>query len=467
MVNREMIIRFSVQDSEGNELFFFEPTVHIQELLIDRDVIIEFMRAIKSSVSTDTDTIDYVMFSGLILYFNQYENYSLRLLANQKLTKEKVHRFFEDSSREITLILKGQLNPSSLSETIKEKVEPLLSSFLHITPIEERFPQRIPRIAVLGLASAGKTSIIYRFFEFWSTEMIENLQTTVGMDISKKFQEFIENQLIILDFGGQEMFRNEHLSNSTLWVDLSTLIFVVDVQDRNSFEIAKAYLNQVWSLVARGNGKKPKLTIFLHKYDPLKRKELKKNLSECLTIFNDFSHLSSFSLTSIKDSSSDAAVINILYFSLPEIILPKILRIELPAFFEKIVKTRLLPFFKDLELSILPSSKRGKWIGWAEMQGISCGLSFQKSWLNYLKDKSTLQFPNPMYFQEPSRSIEIVVEEQFISILIQNSHFGEIPSANLKLLFTGYLTGLLKTFQILPAQIAKENENQTEWKIIL
>ncbi|MFX1507129.1 MAG: ADP-ribosylation factor-like protein [Promethearchaeota archaeon] len=462
-----MIIRLSVQDCEGNELFFFEPTVHIQEILIDRDVIIEFMRAIKSSVSTDTDTIDYVMFSGLILYFNQYEKYSLRLLVNHKLTKEKVHRFFEDIAREINLILKDQSNHRILFEAIKEKVEPQISSFLHITPIEERLPQKIPRVAVLGLASAGKTSIIYRFFEFWSTEMIENLQATVGMDISKKFQEFIENQIIILDFGGQEMFRNEHLSNSTLWVDLSSLIFVVDIQDRNSFEIAKAYLNQVWSLVARGNRKKPKLAIFLHKYDPLKRKELERNLSECLTIFNDFSHLSSFSLTSIKDSSSDAALINTLYFSLPEIILPKLLKIELPAFFEKIVNIRLLAFFKDLEFNLLPSSKKEKWIGWAEMQGISCGLSFQKTWLNYLRDKSTFKFPNPIYFQEPSRSIEIILEDQSISIIIQNSNFREISNTNLELLFTGYLTGLLKTFQLLPAKIVRENGKQIEWKIRL
>ncbi|MFW9903492.1 MAG: Rab family GTPase [Candidatus Thorarchaeota archaeon] len=462
-----MIIRFSVQEREGNELFFFEPTVSNKEILIEHDVIVEFMRAFKSSTLMDTNTIDYIMFSGLILYVNEYEKFSLRLLTNHKLAKENVNRFFEDASKVINLILKDQPSRPFLSEAIKEKLEPFISSFLHITPIEERIPKKIPKIALIGLASAGKTSIIYRFFEFWSVEMIENLQATVGMDISQKFQEFIENQIIILDFGGQEVFRNEHLSNSTLWVNLSSLIFVVDIQDINSFEIAKAYLNQVWSLVVGADGKKPKLAIFIHKYDPLKRKELQGNLSECLTIFNDFRNFSSFSLTSIKDTSSDAALINTLYFSLPEIILPKILRIELPAFFEKIVNTRLLAFFKDLELSHLSSSKREKWIRWAEMQGISCGLSFQKSWFHYLKDKCTIQFPNPIYFQEPSKLIEIVIDDQFISIIIQNSHFGEIPYANLKLLFTGYLTGLLKTFQLLPAQIVRENENQTEWKIEL
>ncbi len=80
-----MIIRFSVQESKGTEIFLFEPAKHNKEVLIDHDVIKEFMRAFQGSSSTDTETIHSVILSGLILYIKDYEKFSLRLLVNQKM----------------------------------------------------------------------------------------------------------------------------------------------------------------------------------------------------------------------------------------------------------------------------------------------------------------------------------------------------------------------------------------------
>ena len=42
---------------------------------------------------------------------------------------------------------------------------------------------------------------------------------------------------VINDFGGQVHYRRQYLDSNDYWRNISAIIFIIDVQDQNSFEI--------------------------------------------------------------------------------------------------------------------------------------------------------------------------------------------------------------------------------------
>ncbi|MFX0183051.1 MAG: ADP-ribosylation factor-like protein [Candidatus Hodarchaeota archaeon] len=463
-----MIIRFSILlKDEDNELFAYEPERN--EIMIDIDCMRGFMRAFQSSTAKSEDEVNKVIFSNLILYAKDYNNLSLRILVNQEILDYELNKCFENLHAETISILEAPLEDKPLSEVFKEKLEPIFSPLIE-GPLAEKASlkpldilRKDSKIAMVGLHNAGKTSILKLFFDNWTTEMIQNIRATIGLDISRKFQEFLDTRFVVLDFGGQDKYRKEHLSREKIWSELSALIFVVDIQDLDSFEVSRVYLDQIWRNVTQINEKTPKLSIFFHKYDKSKKNELEGNLRIALEIFNDYSHFASFSLTTIEDSRiSNVALLRTLYFSLPEIILPRLLRSEFLAYFEAVVLPKFLLIYETEELNIISDqTEKNKWERWSQMLGINLGMTFQKSWYDFNTGKGAQARTSSL-----SKSIEIVQKagERSIYFTIPNAELREFPEDVWKALLNGFLEGLLKTFQLPPAEIV-ETAIHTEWRI--
>ncbi len=457
-----MIIRFSIQDKEEKELYVYEIGKY-REIMIDNEPISQFMEAFSRTKWSDPNSINQIIVSNMILYVKIYENFSVRMLANHEMNENELTKFFEEINEETQKIFSSPTTQRTF-EIFQEKIKPIITQIFH-DPISEKWREDSfsgSRIALVGLANAGKTTIRKIFFDSWTKEMAKNVRATKGIDMSRSFHDFIEHRITILDFGGQTIYRKDHLSKEDIWKELSALIYIVDIQDSSSYESAQIYLNQIWEIVSQVNKKIPKLSIFFHKYDKSKRMDLKDSMKNCLDQFSHFRSNVSYHLTTFEDESSNIAMLKTLYFSIPEIILPRLLETQSMGFFENIMLKR---FSKSYSTKAIEGQKeKEKWVKWAETIGLNCGLNFQKSWFNSIEGDrpitSIMNRPIP-------DSFKILEENGTIEIRMSNLIYQQYSVKIWKELFDGFLAGLLKTFLISPPIVVEEINQHTHWKINL
>ncbi|MFW9993178.1 MAG: ADP-ribosylation factor family protein [Candidatus Odinarchaeota archaeon] len=129
-----------------------------------------------------------------------------------------------------------------------------------ITLLEERHLEDEIYLAWLGLAAAGKSTLIKRMIK---GRFIENLPPTVGINMDKLPFEDYETPMISWDVGGQAQYRDElwkpYLSKS------AGCVFVIDSIDREKMPEVK---NEFWSqLVPEISSRKIPLMILANKQD--------------------------------------------------------------------------------------------------------------------------------------------------------------------------------------------------------
>lgn len=131
------------------------------------------------------------------------------------------------------------------------------------------------KILLMGLANAGKTSILLTLQRKTSIDKFQ-----IGPTRSADWQRFGENnEYVVVDFGGQEFLVAEHLKKIDTYLDGATkLIFVIDIQDDDKLDDALDYLASVLGAIDRNAMSIPVL-VFLHKYDR-DEKELENLLSK-------------------------------------------------------------------------------------------------------------------------------------------------------------------------------------------
>ncbi|MFX0092585.1 MAG: ADP-ribosylation factor-like protein [Candidatus Hodarchaeota archaeon] len=460
-----MLVRFSISEVSGVEIYAYETKISEQSM-IQPQLLAELMTAIQMQAETVGHSIQHIEFSNNILYLQSYGDFTLRLLVNEMMDKEEVQDYFDQLSKEIILIQpKLSSDYSENEEDFNQRLLPILKPLIHDPP-PEFDSQRIDfpivdsssRIALVGLANAGKTSIINRFFENLSQDLAGDTKPTIGLSISHQFLDFLKHKLIIMDFGGQEYYRQTYTHIET-WGDFSALIFVVDIQDAESFEPAKKYLAEIWERVTKVNKRKPKVTIFIHKYDPSKRKLLLGNLKECLHNFRDCIENSVFHLTTIKDSSSNIAIIKTMFFSLPNIMLRRLLEEEFLNHF----KENIWPQFSELikNPNFQDEKLKKEIYQSAVILGKNHSLSLQKMWLDYLTGDWT---PNPRVLQ--AKSLAIRQKGQILYVTITDPSEG-LAKELTTILLDGMLEGILKTFHLQAPEKIEEHEVSTTWKITL
>ena len=134
----------------------------------------------------------------------------------------------------------------------------------------------IMKIAIIGLANAGKTSIVKNVQKTYHIGQPLSPTKSVQRSIFKIFGD----NAIIWDYGGQEEYRNSYLNKPGRFLsDIRYLFFVIDIQDPDGFDQSLTYFSDVYDFIHEHT---PQLivSIMLHKIDPLiaKNPEIKERV---------------------------------------------------------------------------------------------------------------------------------------------------------------------------------------------
>ncbi|HUY00251.1 MAG TPA: ADP-ribosylation factor-like protein [Candidatus Deferrimicrobium sp.] len=136
---------------------------------------------------------------------------------------------------------------------------------------EETNDKNIKKILLLGLDNSGKTSILLSLTRDTNLMSYYSLTPTKGLNI-KNYSDGMTT-FNLWDFGGQEQYRKEYLKNLQEYLNADKIIFVIDVQDIERYDLAFAYLKEIVKVLQTIKNR-PEVSIFFHKFDPgLEKKE--------------------------------------------------------------------------------------------------------------------------------------------------------------------------------------------------
>jgi GTPase SAR1 family protein len=91
------------------------------------------------------------------------------------------------------------------------------------------------------------------------------------------------------DLGGQDQYRQEYLTTKQeILLQADLVVFVLDVQDRNSYNQALDYYKKVLEIIKSAN-EHPYIVLCLHKLDPEVYDQYKTNLKDVMKMFGDAS----------------------------------------------------------------------------------------------------------------------------------------------------------------------------------
>jgi len=142
--------------------------------------------------------------------------------------------------------------------------------------------QNVTKIMIMGLDNSGKSSILLSFREDTNLLSYFSLYPTKGVNIEKVSAP--QSNMVIWEFGGQERYRNDHIKNLNKYLkDVDKVIFVIDIQDIERYELAINYFKDIISILEKYDIRVD-FSIYLHKYDPnLTKQEKFKDLDKNIT----------------------------------------------------------------------------------------------------------------------------------------------------------------------------------------
>jgi len=149
----------------------------------------------------------------------------------------------------------------------------------------QRNNSKIPKkIVLMGLDNSGKTSIVLCLKGVKNLSSFSSIKPTRGYEINKF--NTLGSDFNIWDFGGQEQFREDYFKNFKNHIKgTSKLIYVLDIQDRERYNLSLKYLTKIIALL-KENKLNPEFSLFLHKFDPdmeIINKEIKEEIIQTLT----------------------------------------------------------------------------------------------------------------------------------------------------------------------------------------
>ncbi len=123
------------------------------------------------------------------------------------------------------------------------------------------------KLAFIGLDNAGKTSIITAITKrFGFEDDVMNLIPTRRID--RDTFSFLGLEFQRLDFGGQEIYRDDYLNHPDKYFTGTDLIFyVIDAQDYDRYIESIDYLDQVLTFFKEVQDMPP-IAVLFHKFDP-------------------------------------------------------------------------------------------------------------------------------------------------------------------------------------------------------
>ncbi|HME51964.1 MAG TPA: ADP-ribosylation factor-like protein [Candidatus Lokiarchaeia archaeon] len=118
------------------------------------------------------------------------------------------------------------------------------------------------KILLLGLDNAGKTSIVNLVIK--KIRNVVSIAPTKGVNWSEA--EIFGQKIVIHDLGGQKKYKKKYIENTSYFDATDVMIFVIDLQDRDRYDIALEYFDKALENLDKLQ-LKPKLFVFLHKFD--------------------------------------------------------------------------------------------------------------------------------------------------------------------------------------------------------
>lgn len=137
------------------------------------------------------------------------------------------------------------------------------------------------KIIVMGIENAGKTTILDILTKAAgdAPEYPPDMYPTKGVER----RNLSKNNVVIWDFGGQELYRNEYLANpESNFYGISFFYYVIDVQDYYRLFGSYMYFMAVFQLISKYSPD-AKIFFLFHKMDPrfdASKKNLKQNFLE-------------------------------------------------------------------------------------------------------------------------------------------------------------------------------------------
>jgi small GTP-binding protein len=121
------------------------------------------------------------------------------------------------------------------------------------------------KIIIAGLDNSGKSSLLLSFKGIQALSKFTNIEPTRGIN-QVEIDQFSQN-FVIWDIGGQHQNREDFLKEfRTTITETKKLIYVIDIQDRERYDLALDYLKKIINQLKAKNIKVD-LSIFLHKFD--------------------------------------------------------------------------------------------------------------------------------------------------------------------------------------------------------
>ena len=210
-----------------------------------QDLDLTFIKAINES---DGDKLKHVL--GVL---------KIRDLANKFVSKEDL------------IVLKALgIKSNQLSSWI------LISKMITEARIDEFLGMQ--KISIIGLENAGKTALLNILQGNANLEIINNLNPTMG--VNRVMLTKFDITYSIFDMGGQRIYRMDYIKNAQRYfIDVSMIVYVIDVQDPSNFEKSLNYLKDVLDVLKILN-EAPEFLVILHKVDPdiKNNKEIKERI---------------------------------------------------------------------------------------------------------------------------------------------------------------------------------------------
>ncbi|MFX1449431.1 MAG: ADP-ribosylation factor-like protein [Promethearchaeota archaeon] len=125
--------------------------------------------------------------------------------------------------------------------------------------------QETSKIALLGLAAAGKTSYLEVLRQEFKA--LYDIRATVGVDRNRI--RILGSDFYIYDYGGQQVYREDYITNSSRYLNqIDLLLYFVDVQDLENLDNSIEYYKSLFSLPEIKTIDPDKIFILIHKMDP-------------------------------------------------------------------------------------------------------------------------------------------------------------------------------------------------------
>ena len=126
-----------------------------------------------------------------------------------------------------------------------------------------------PKIAIMGLDNAGKTSIVNILNNEFAN--ISNLIPTSG--IERHYLELLGTHIMIWDYGGQKFYRQHFLKSSEIYLKgTDILLYVIDIMDVDRYQESITYLKHIFQRLLDTNNPFH-FGVFFHKFDQLSDKK--------------------------------------------------------------------------------------------------------------------------------------------------------------------------------------------------